>query len=507
MYIDDSGEIWDATLNQTNSGANNNKFYLIQVLISPGTGDCGAWTRWGRVGEHGQSAMLGDGSLENAQSEFQKKFKSKSGLAWSDRLKPAKPNKYAFLERNYEESDDENEEPDKGSKKQKKEKKEKKEEDEEEKEEEEVESSLSAPIQNLMSFIFNRDHFVSVMASMSYDAQKLPLGKLSKRTLQEGFRLLKELSELIDKPSTAQATHNMSYMAAVEHLSNRYFTTIPHVFGRNKPPVLQNDQLLKKECELLETLTDMGVTNEIMKGPKEKEKIHEIDRQFNSLGLQEMTVVQPKTAEYKELESYLYGSQGRTHHLKYKVESIFRIERPEEERRRSEAYDNIPVSDRRLLWHGSRSTNYGGILSQGLRIAPPEAPVSGYMFGKGVYFADMSSKSAGYCWSFSSGNMGLLLLCDVELGYPMYEQKSANSNAAKDSKDAGSLATLGCGRTVPVGWKDAGCVHPTLEGVRMPDVTESTSEPYGDRSLQYNEYIVYDVKQIQQRYLLHVRIH
>jgi hypothetical protein len=27
------------------------------------------------------------------------------------------------------------------------------------------------------------------------------------------------------------------------------------------------------------------------------------------------------------------------------------------------------------------------------RIAPPEAPVSGYRFGKGCYFADMSSKS------------------------------------------------------------------------------------------------------------------
>lgn len=28
---------------------------------------------------------------------------------------------------------------------------------------------------------------------------------------------------------------------------------------------------------------------------------------------------------------------------------------------------------------GSRTTNYVGILSQGLRIAPPEAPVTGYM--------------------------------------------------------------------------------------------------------------------------------
>jgi hypothetical protein len=34
-----------------------------------------------------------------------------------------------------------------------------------------------------------------------------------------------------------------------------------------------------------------------------------------------------------------------------------------------------------LCWElaGSRTTNYVGILSQGLRIAPPEAPVTGYM--------------------------------------------------------------------------------------------------------------------------------
>ncbi len=34
---------------------------------------------------------------------------------------------------------------------------------------------------------------------------------------------------------------------------------------------------------------------------------------------------------------------------------------------------------RTLLWHGSRLTNWVGILSQGLRIAPPEAPITGYM--------------------------------------------------------------------------------------------------------------------------------
>lgn len=68
------------------------------------------------------------------------------------------------------------------------------------------------------------------------------------------------------------------------------------------------------------------------------------------------------------------------------------------------------------MWHGSRLTNYVGIISQGLRIAPPEAPVTGYMFGKGVYFADMVSKSANYCFTNKTNNTGLMLLCEVALG-------------------------------------------------------------------------------------------
>lgn len=52
-------------------------------------------------------------------------------------------------------------------------------------------------------------------------------------------------------------------------------------------------------------------------------------------------------------------------------------------------------------------------LLSGLRIAPPEAPVTGYMFGKGVYFADMFSKSANYCYASQTSRSGVLLLCEV----------------------------------------------------------------------------------------------
>lgn len=190
------------------------------------------------------------------------------------------------------------------------------------------------------------------------------------------------------------------------------------------------------------------------------------------------------------------------------MKHIFKIDRKgEKERYEQSPYANIPNSDRRLLWHGSRATNYGGILSQGLRIAPPEAPVSGYMFGKGVYFADISSKSANYCRSDISDRVGILLLCDVELGDPMLELTSADYEAAEKVKKQDKLATLGMGKTIPAGWKDAECLQSDLDGVMMPDCT--TPPKANDRTtgyLQYNEYIVYDVAQIRQKYLFYVQM-
>lgn len=271
--------IWDATLNQTNSTANNNKFYRIQILTTPDSKNFVAWTRWGRVGENGQSACLGDGSLDSAKKNFEKKFKDKSGLAWKDRLSTPRNNKYTFLERNYEEEDEE-EEKEKEKKAVKKEPTD---------DSPPVESKLEKPIQDLMAFIFNQQHINSALASMSYDAQKLPLGKLSERTLKAGFSVLKELAELIVDPSLAISRYGTTLGLAQESLSNRYFTLIPHVFGRQRPPVLVSDAMIRKEVELLEALTDMDVANEILKDSKQADEIHPLDRQFQSLGMEEMT--------------------------------------------------------------------------------------------------------------------------------------------------------------------------------------------------------------------------
>ncbi|KAB7497470.1 Poly [ADP-ribose] polymerase 2, partial [Armadillidium nasatum] len=85
-----------------------------------------------------------------------------------------------------------------------------------------------------------------------------------------------------------------------------------------------------------------------------------------------------------------------------------------------------------------------------------------YNWGNGIYFADMFSKSAGYCHSSIDNPIGLLLLCDVALG-DMVELKSgyciAGLPAGKHSTkvlgsispDPAEMVKLDDGLQVPLG--------------------------------------------------------
>lgn len=130
------------------------------------------------------------------------------------------------------------------------------------------------------------------------------------------------------------------------------------------------------------------------------------------------------------------------------------------------------------------------------------------MFGKGVYLADMSTKSANYCCAYNSGGIALLLLCEAELGKPPLKLTNANSNAAAVAINQGSVSTWGVGMTAPLGWKDAGCIHKDLKGVLVPDVVKYPPGPTNEPGayLQYNEYIAYDIAQVKLRYLIRCKI-
>lgn len=399
------------------------KFYRLQVLKQDKGKKWFCHTRWGRVGEYGQVKSMGPTDFDSAMKDFEKKFKDKSGHAWEDRNEEPKKGKYTYIEKNYEDDDGDDTAV-------------KKEDDDEQKDT--TPSKLPMATQRLMELIFNQNHFNSVLESIGYNQEKLPLGKLGKSTLKKGFEHLRELASLIKHPSLAQNKYGISQREAIEDFSNQYYSAIPHIFGRNRAPLIDNDDILRREVAMLDTLSDMEVANTIMKSTddrktKDSASVSLIDKRFADLGMAEMTPLDKKSQEYRELQDYLIKSSGKTHNVRYRLQEIFRIERDgENDRFAKSKYAKIGDKNRRLLWHGSRTTNYGGILSQGLRIAPPEAPVSGYAFGKGIYMADMSSKSANYCVAGMSGGTGLLLLCEAELGNPMYEVSAPRAVVSGD---------------------------------------------------------------------------
>jgi len=51
------------------------------------------------------------------------------------------------------------------------------------------------------------------------------------------------------------------------------------------------------------------------------------------------------------------------------------------------------LENRQLLFHGSRTPNFLGILAQGLRVSPIEVQRNGNLLGKGIYFTDMIMKA------------------------------------------------------------------------------------------------------------------
>jgi len=116
---------------------------------------------------------------------------------------------------------------------------------------------------------------------------------------------------------------------------------------------------------MLDTLSDMEIANKIMKTTNEKaldaDSVSMIDQRFAQLGLDEMTPLDHMSKEFETLKDYLINTAGHTHNIRYRLQDIFRVKRGgEEDRFQQSKFAGRQDTCRRLLWHGSRTTNFGG---------------------------------------------------------------------------------------------------------------------------------------------------
>lgn len=70
----------------------------------------------------------------------------------------------------------------------------------------------------------------------------MPLGKLSKTQIAKGFDVLEEIEA---------AMKQRRGKSRLEELSSKFFTTIPHNFGRNIPPTIDSKEVVEQKKEML----------------------------------------------------------------------------------------------------------------------------------------------------------------------------------------------------------------------------------------------------------------
>uniref|UniRef100_A0A8C7K1G6 Poly [ADP-ribose] polymerase n=1 Tax=Oncorhynchus kisutch TaxID=8019 RepID=A0A8C7K1G6_ONCKI len=431
-------------VSQTNLQFNNNKFFLIQLLQDDSVKAYSVWFRWGRVGKVGQNNLVScGGDLLQAKDLFKKKFLDKTKNEWAHRIDFEKvAGKYDMVFMDYSTNGKEEPQPLLASLSQKK------------------PSKLDVKVQSLLELICDIKAMEECVLEMKFDTRKAPLGKLTTEQIRAGYSALKKIEECVKRKGSSRE---------LLEACNQFYTRIPHDFG----------SVIVMYFKLLYPLACVANSPN---NPLRRGGVSSFHCSIVVLSL-------------KVIERYLQTTHAPTHSdFTMTVLDIFSVDREGEKNGFLSQLHN-----RTLLWHGSRLSNWVGILSQGLRVAPPEAPVTGYMFGKGIYFADMSSKSANYCFANQRNKTGLLLLSEVALG-DSNELLAADYEAAK--LPAGKHSTKGLGQTSP---DPRNAV--TLNGVTVPmgPGMKTGVGAGGGYSLLYNEFIVYNPAQTHMRYLLRVQ--
>ncbi len=475
--LERDGELYAATLNQTDLITNSNKFHVMQLFKNNKKDSYAFFSRGGRVGYVGQWNCELYMELEPALADWDARFHEKTGCSWSnkDNVVP-QPGRYDYIAMKYEDELRTKEELD-GSKTlervvpklvpQKK--------------------IIDKEVEALMGLIWDPEVFKNAMEQVRIDAKRMPLGKISKRQLDKAYEILDKLSEVVSTIGEGDEEPDKEKELSILRLSSAFYTIIPYACGMSAPPPIRNEDSVSEKVEQLKVLDELIVAQEKLKSGK----LLDLEEKYLTLNCGLKTCQEPGVPQM--IQQYMNNTSGSTHNFRLNLLKVFEVDRQGE----SSRYDPfLKMKNRQLLWHGSRLANFVGILSQGLRINPSNVVKTGSMFGNGVYFANACTKSAQYM-ACSRGHKGLIMLCEVALGdtYELLGSKYVTK------LPAGKNSTHGVGNHTPdkTGYK-------TLADGTIVPMGKLIARPNFSGSLRYDEFIVYNADQIRIKYLLLVEV-
>lgn len=147
-------------------------------------------------------------------------------------------------------------------------------------------------------------------------------------------------------------------------LSNKYYRLLPPTNEKKGITPLRNKQTIDKEMARLNTISYFTFSSNVILAAKRRaSEIHPLDYCYRALNCR-LNEIDDTSLEYKMVKKYMLTTADRT---TYEIANLFSIDRAGE----AERFDSISnKSNCKLLWHGSHTHNFLGLLKQGLRTKP-----------------------------------------------------------------------------------------------------------------------------------------
>ncbi|XP_052272329.1 poly [ADP-ribose] polymerase tankyrase-like isoform X2 [Dreissena polymorpha] len=455
-------------------------FYKIQIIHHKAKNIFILFTKWGRIGTTGQYQQTPYQKLSDAVASFCQIFKSKTGNKWTnikEFSKVAKKYHLVAMDRQPQQAlrvDF--------------------------KLESRIPSQLPASVQLLLNEMIDVGMMQAALKKANMAEEYMPFGRIKREILIKARKMLHQIGEYvleIDKRKSVQTFDKSEYhdfCVKISQLSTDYYSLIPvqgYAYERVEP--LRNTATIRQHMRLLNTLLDIETASRIMLAAQHR--IHEInplDYIYRAIGC----TVEPLREE--EIESQYILKYIESSNKTAKVLCIYRVSRADEDQR--EKFTKL--GNHRLLWHGSATSNFIGILSNGLQVAPSEAPLTGSAFGEGIYTADAFDKCYSYCRNFSqNSSVKCALLCEVALGN-IKEDVIVDERVDLIHSEYNSLKIMG--QKVPDQAFDVTLPYGAVMPVGCLERQDKWISPKGEvtRYMPYNEYVVQDSEQITLRYLV-----
>lgn len=428
---------FDLTGERASTAGTSNKNYHAELCISKTDSRAHIFTMWGAVGKNQTSDWRHYSSHEKARKEFESIIKSKKRKGYQE---------IDVAQRAY------------GS-------------------DEAKQITKSVNLTNV------NNNPVTIISNLHKETQRLitklmgvtndfviqtlqcPIGLLTNNAIDSGRAKLFAAKDIVNKHNNQPPTNGKDYEQLLS-LTNDFYSLIPHNLGsgaRGKMEhLLLNDvtKITQKEDDL-DTLLDAKSIGAVLKAGTS------VDDQYKALNT-ELYLIDHKDDLFKWIDSLVQETRASNHrHLgKIKVLNIWKAHKGEEynsfikkaelvakecgrhtipdilkkfvpnrndvAKEIQELYKNANVIP---LWHGSKTVNASNILKSGLKIRPAGVQINGGMYGLGLYFASMSTKSINYTsinssyWAGGNDSVAYIFLNDCVLGNQKIADRSYQYNA------------------------------------------------------------------------------